>query len=223
MANLIKIKRGLKANLPTLAVGEFGYCTDTNELFIGTATGNIGVNTLNGEGLTFNTTTGKLDIDNPFDPSGEYDNLRAKGTTAEDVGLENVTNESKETMFTNPTFTGTVSGVTKAHVGLENVDNTSDMNKPVSTDTQTALNLKADLASPTFTGTVTVPAPVSATDAATKLYVDEVGEGLRAKPSVRAATTANLAAIYDNGTNGVGGTLTADSNRAFTALDGVTS
>jgi hypothetical protein len=32
----------------------------------------------------------------------------------------------------------------KADVGLSNVDNTSDVNKPVSTATQTALNLKAD-------------------------------------------------------------------------------
>ena len=39
-------------------------------------------------------------------------------------------------------------------VGLSNVDNTSDANKPVSTATQTALNLKANLASPSFTGTV---------------------------------------------------------------------
>jgi hypothetical protein len=42
----------------------------------------------------------------------------------------------------------------KAAVGLANVDNTSDANKPVSSATQTALNLKAPLASPTFTGTV---------------------------------------------------------------------
>lgn len=53
-----------------------------------------------------------------------------------------------------PTFTGTVSGITKAMVGLPNVDDTSDANKPVSTAQQTALNLKANLASPTFTGTV---------------------------------------------------------------------
>jgi hypothetical protein len=44
MANTIKIKRGLKTNLPTLEVGEMGYCTDTNELFIGTSTGNVLVN-----------------------------------------------------------------------------------------------------------------------------------------------------------------------------------
>lgn len=56
----------------------------------------------------------------------------------------------------NPTFTGTVSGVTKAHVGLGNVDNTSDANKPVSTATQTALDAKASLSGATFTGDVTV-------------------------------------------------------------------
>ena len=52
-----------------------------------------------------------------------------------------------------PTFTGTVAGITKAMVGLTNVDNTSDADKPVSTETQTELNLKASIASPTFTGT----------------------------------------------------------------------
>jgi hypothetical protein len=49
--------------------------------------------------------------------------------------------------------TGTVV-LTKTDVGLANVDNTADANKPVSTAAQTALNLKAPLASPTFTGTV---------------------------------------------------------------------
>lgn len=36
--------------------------------------------------------------------------------------------------------------------GLENVDNTSDANKPVSTATQTALDLKANAANPSLTG-----------------------------------------------------------------------
>ena len=47
--------------------------------------------------------------------------------------------------------------VTKAQVGLSNVDNTSDVNKPVSTAAQTALALKANLASPALTGTPTAP------------------------------------------------------------------
>ena len=45
-------------------------------------------------------------------------------------------------------------GISASKVGLGNVDNTSDAAKPISTATQTALDLKAPLASPTFTGTV---------------------------------------------------------------------
>ena len=45
-----------------------------------------------------------------------------------------------------PTFTGTVKGITKAMVGLGNVDNTSDIDKPISTATKTALDLKANAA-----------------------------------------------------------------------------
>ena len=43
-----------------------------------------------------------------------------------------------------PTFTGTVSGISKAMVGLTNVDDTSDTDKPISHATQAALNLKAN-------------------------------------------------------------------------------
>lgn len=43
-----------------------------------------------------------------------------------------------------PDFTGTPTGITKAHVGLSSVDNTADSDKPVSTDTQAALDTKLD-------------------------------------------------------------------------------
>jgi hypothetical protein len=43
---------------------------------------------------------------------------------------------------------------TPAGIGLGNVDNTSDINKPVSTAQAAAIALKANLNSPTFTGTV---------------------------------------------------------------------
>lgn len=45
--------------------------------------------------------------------------------------------------------------LTKSDVGLANVDNTADAAKPVSTAQLTALNAKAPLASPAFTGTPT--------------------------------------------------------------------
>ena len=45
-----------------------------------------------------------------------------------------------------PTFTGTVSGITKSMVGLASVDNTSDALKPISTATQTELDSKLNRA-----------------------------------------------------------------------------
>ena len=63
-----------------------------------------------------------------------------------------VTTTGTQTL-TNKTIT-TPAGLVKSDVGLGNVDNTSDANKPVSTAQQTALDLKANLSGPTFTGTV---------------------------------------------------------------------
>lgn len=40
----MQIKRGLKANLPTLLIGELAYCTDTKEFYVGTAEGNVLIN-----------------------------------------------------------------------------------------------------------------------------------------------------------------------------------
>jgi hypothetical protein len=72
--------------------------------------------------------------------------------TATDVGLGNVTNESKATMFSSPTFTGTVAGVTATHVGLGNVTNES----------------KATMfTTPTFTGTKTAISSTTATSSST--------------------------------------------------------
>ena len=46
------------------------------------------------------------------------------GVTATEVGLGNVTNESKATMFASPTFTGTVSGVDAGHITTGTLGNT---------------------------------------------------------------------------------------------------
>jgi hypothetical protein len=64
--------------------------------------------------------------------------------------------------------------------------------------------------------------PTASTDAATKGYVDSVAEGLHIHASVLAATTANLNATYDNGTSGVGATLTNAGTQAALVIDGVT-
>ena len=143
-----------------------------------------------------------------------------------------------------PTFTGTVSGITKTMVGLGSVDNTADSAKPVSTAQATAiatakseaiadatsqvnalltgapaalntldelaaalgddanfastvttsLGLKAPLASPTFTGTVTVAAAgVAFTD------------GTQTKAGVPSLTTigTEISAAYNLSTGGL--------------------
>ena len=114
------------------------------------------------------------------------------------------TNYSSVAGLESPTFTGTVSGVTKTMVGLGNADNTSDASKPVSTATQTALDAKlasataattyAPIASPTFTGTVTVAASgVAFTD------------GTQTKQGVPSLTTigTTISAAYNLSTGGL--------------------
>jgi hypothetical protein len=73
-------------------------------------------------------------------------------------------------------------------------------------------------------GTLRVSTPVNDTDVANKSYVDANVEGIDAKQSCRAATTAALADAYtyDNGSSGEGATLTKTSNGAFPAQDGIT-
>jgi len=83
--------------------------------------------------------------------SGSYSDPTWLTISATKVGLGNVTNESKATMFTDPTFTGTVSGVTSTHVGLGNVENTA-----LSTSTHyigtTSITYNRASASQTLTG-----------------------------------------------------------------------
>jgi len=76
--------------------------------------------------------------------------------------------------------TGSVT-LTKTDVGLGNVDNTSDTSKPVSTATLTALNSKAPVASPLFTGTPAAPTAATGTSTnqlATTAFVQASMDGL---------------------------------------------
>jgi hypothetical protein len=90
---------------------------------------------------------------------------------------ETISNVALKAPLASPTFTGTVSGITKSMVGLGSVDNTADSAKPVSTATQTALDAKAPLASPALTGTPTAPTAsysTNSTQLATTAFVQSV-------------------------------------------------
>ena len=114
-----------------------------------------------------------------------------------------------------PTFTGTVSGITKSMVGLESVDNTADTAKPISTATQTALDAKlasataattyAPLASPTFTGTNTVAnITVSGTSNMSANGV-QFSDGTQTKIAVPSltTTTTTISGAYNLSTGGL--------------------
>ena len=111
-------------------------------------------------------------------------------------------------MSDSPTFTGTVSGITASMVGLGNITNTSDADKPVSTAQQTALNLKANIASPTFTGTPLAPTATAGTNttqvATTEFVTSAVGTAN--------ATNANLTGMVTS----VGNATTVVTNADLT-------
>jgi hypothetical protein len=64
--------------------------------------------------------------------------------------------------------------------------------------------------------------PVNAQDATTKTYVDTlVASGIHFHEPVRVESPINLVATYNNGTSGVGATLTNSSTQAALVIDGV--
>jgi hypothetical protein len=98
----------------------------------------------------------------------------------------------------NPTFTGTVSGITKSMVGLGNVDNTTDLGKPISNATQTALDLKANLANSTFTGTIVLPETTSVGNvSSTEIgYLDGVTSAIQTQIDSK-LSTSSAANLYE--------------------------
>jgi hypothetical protein len=70
------------------------------------------------------------------------------------------------------------------------------------------------------TGTIST-APSSNTDIANKEYVDDVAQGVALKPAADAASTANISGTYNNGSSGVGATMTFAAAASF-SVDGVT-
>jgi len=74
----------------------------------------------------------------------------------------------------------------------------------------------------TFTGTLTVPSPTNSNHAVTKLYADGISAGFVVRLSVAATTAASLPTnTYNNGTLGVGATLTATAPGVL-VVDGYT-
>ncbi|MBB6622575.1 hypothetical protein H7E67_03945 [Clostridium gasigenes] len=113
-----------------------------------------------------------------------------------DTGKFYIGNGASKTLI-NPDVVTSVAGktgvviLTKADVGLGNVDNTTDATKPISTPQQNALNLKAPLANPVFTGTPTCPTPAigdNDTSMATTAWVKLQGYSLSGSSDIDGGT-----------------------------------
>jgi hypothetical protein len=100
----------------------------------------------------------------------------------------------------------------KGDVGLGNVDNTSDVNKPISTATQTALNALLPLAGGTMTGNIVMGANKVTTTASTfasgelvsKSYVDSAITGnIVSNSQLATVPTATFKGRYSAGTGTV--------------------
>ena len=121
--------------------------------------------------------------------------------------------------------TTSIAGVTELTVDNLNFNG----NTITSTDTNGDIILspngtgKVDVSGSIITG---LNEPVNPTDAATKNYVDTVAEGLHIHEAAHCATTDTLATLsggtvtYNNGTSGVGATLTLSAG--LSAIDGHT-
>jgi hypothetical protein len=147
------------------------------------------------------------------------------GVTAGMVGLGNVTNESKTTMFASPTFTGTVTGITAAMVGLGNVTNESKATmfaNPTFTGF-TDIN-QADIAGLAIGGSIPVtlissdstlsaasPTTLS-TESAVKAYVDATVSGITLNPNnLNLTGHTTIEGVTTTGATGTGNLVFASS------------
>ena len=174
-----------------------------------------------GEGIDTTVTNNVLTI------AGEDATTSNKGIASFETANFTVTSGAVATKnITLGTSTLTNGSTTNTLAGLQqlDVDNLQfNGNSIISTDTNGGITLD-----PNGTGHVSVSnalikdvaTPVDPNDAANKAYVDAVAEGLHIHASVQAATTAAItgSVTYDNGTSGVGATVTTDT--PINTLDG---
>lgn len=105
-------------------------------------------------------------------------------------------------------------------LGLGSVNNTSDVQKPVSSLQQTAFDLKANLASPTFTGTPLVPTATAGTSTTQAASTAFVTTGLALKANLASPTFTGVPSVPTAvaGTNTTQAASTAFVGAAVAAL-----
>jgi hypothetical protein len=183
--------------------------------------------------FTFNSSTNTLTVTGATVTSNLYAN---SGTVQSNIVIANSANitgnvlgndfTSNNTIIANGSITSNANIYTDTLVGLtgdlELYANATGNNDIVLNPTGNGLNVLGGVVDVTTHRITNVVDPVGDQDAATKIYVDTVAQGLNIKASVSVATYAALPAYtYNNGTSGVGATITANAFGAL-VIDGQT-
>ena len=173
-------------NGPVLNSGEIGYESDTNKFKIGDGVNHwvtlpyfVDLNSMiaGAPGLlnSIDELAAALGDDPAFFTTVATNLTNHQNDTTSIHGIADtsllVTTTGTQTL-TNKTITAPA-GLVKGDVGLGNVDNTSDANKPVSTATQTALDLKANTSAITELAQDAVNTAIVAGVGLDKVYDDE--------------------------------------------------
>ena len=185
-----------------LGSGSVTYNVGDYVIYNGTIWERIPTNTVAAAGTLTGTTLASNVVTSSLTSVGTLTNLTVTNTITGSVSGNAGTVTSG--VYTSSTYSDpTWLTLSKSKVGLSNVDNTTDANKPVSTATQTALDLKAPKADPTFSGTVTLGAVgnVSITGGTTGQVLSTNGSGTLSWASVSSGsntfTTISVAGQSD--------------------------
>lgn len=185
------------------------------------STTEIPVLTINAQGQITNATTAAVSSDLGIAGDSGTDTISLLSETLTVSGGDNITTAAAANAIT-VSLDAVVSGLTSVEVG----DLTISSNQIITSADNTDI-----LISPNGTGAVDVGSstiknvsdPVNDTDAANKRYVDTIAAaGIHYHDPVRVEAPTSLNAAYDNGTDGVGATLTNNAAQAAIVIDGVT-
>jgi hypothetical protein len=217
----VQVPAGSVADRPAVpANGMIRYNTDTG-LFEGYTSGawqsfasGSGVTSIaTGTGLTGGpiTSTGTISIANTAVTAGSYGgatktltatvNAQGQLTAMAETAIA-ITNTQVSGLGTMSTQNASAVAITGGTINATSVGATTPSTGAFSSVAMTS-------------GTITT-APTSGTDIVNKTYADAIASGINFHQSCRLATTTALAAnTYNNGTSGVGATLTANANGAL--------
>jgi len=169
-----------------LGSGSITFVAGDYVIYNGTIWQQIPSSTVAAAGTLTGTTLNATVVSSSLTSVGTLTNLTVTNTIAGTVTNGVVTTGT----YSDPTWLT----LTKSKVGLGNVDNTTDADKPVSTLTQAALDLKAPKADPTFSGVVTLGAvgSVSITGGTTGQVLTTNGSGTLSWTTVSGGGTYTL-------------------------------